>query len=51
MKKTERDSSAKDEVECPYCSTPCRKVPATGKHVNGLKPVKGAGCEFCNPSR
>ena len=34
---------------CPYCNTPCRQTDTKGRHVNGIKPLDGDGCEFCNP--
>jgi heterodisulfide reductase subunit B len=35
---------------CPYCHTPCQQTDTKGRHVNGLKPLDGDGCEFCNPA-
>jgi hypothetical protein len=34
---------------CPYCQTPCHVVDTKGRHVNGIEPTAGNGCEFCNP--
>jgi hypothetical protein len=35
--------------DCLYCGT--KVVPADdARHVNGIRPVDGNGCEFCSPS-
>jgi len=36
--------------ECPYCHTPVTDATAK-QYVNGIKPLSGRGCEFCNPSK
>lgn len=33
-------------MNCPYCLTPAKEVRGT---INGIAPVKGVGCEFCDP--
>ncbi len=33
-------------AQCPYCQAECVK---DDEAINGLRPVNGAGCEFCNP--
>lgn len=40
----------KEPRVCPYCEEPVVEVSTRGRYVNGLKPVRGKGCEFCNPT-
>lgn len=43
-----RDHAHRDRV-CPYCQTPVRDatVSERKRHLNGLCPIQGDGCEYC----
>jgi hypothetical protein len=43
-------SNEQQSQKCPYCQTPVIQTSVRGKYVNGLKPISGKGCEFCNPT-